>query len=84
MSSRLHPDWKWEHSVHDLPEMLAAINWLVEPEGLQHPALPVVAISGAFGGHFLRSASTLGARAALAKPFSGDDLLAAVRVALGT
>lgn len=63
-----------------------------EREGLEtimrlrksHPALPVVAISGAFGGHFLRSASTLGARAALAKPFSGEDLLAAVRVALGT
>jgi two-component system cell cycle sensor histidine kinase/response regulator CckA len=58
-----------------------------EREGLEtmmrlrksHPELPVVAISGAFGGHFLRSASLLGARATLAKPFSGEDLLNVVR-----
>jgi DNA-binding response OmpR family regulator/two-component sensor histidine kinase len=43
-----------------------------------HPGLPVVAISGAFGGHFLRSAAMLGARATLAKPFSGQDLLGVV------
>jgi DNA-binding response OmpR family regulator/nitrogen-specific signal transduction histidine kinase len=62
-----------------------------EREGLEtimrlrksHPWLPVIAISGAFGGHFLKGASTLGACAALSKPFSGDELLAAVRGALG-
>ncbi len=62
-----------------------------EREGLEtmmklktsHPDLPVVAISGAFGGHFLRSASLLGARATLAKPFSGEDLLNVVRTVLG-
>ena len=48
-----------------------------------HPKLPVVAISGAFGGAFLRSAAILGARATLAKPFSGDDLLETVRKVLG-
>jgi DNA-binding response OmpR family regulator len=61
-----------------------------EREGLEtimrlrksHPRLPVIAISGAFGGHFLKSAAALGARAALAKPFSGEELLAAVRSVL--
>ena len=48
-----------------------------------HPGLPVVAISGAFGGRFLRSASMLGARATLGKPFSGEDLLNVVRTVLG-
>jgi hypothetical protein len=47
-----------------------------------NPSLPVIAISGAFGGYFLRSASMLGARATLPKPFSGDDLLAVVRMVL--
>jgi len=63
-----------------------------EREGLEtimrlrksHPELPVIAISGAFGGHFLKSAAALGARVALPKPFSGEELLAAVRRALGT
>jgi signal transduction histidine kinase/DNA-binding response OmpR family regulator len=62
-----------------------------EREGLEtimrlrksHPALPVIAISGAFGGHFLKGASALGAGATLPKPFSGDELLEAVRAAIG-
>jgi DNA-binding response OmpR family regulator len=61
-----------------------------EREGLEtimrlrksHPALPVIAISGAYGGHFLKGAATLGAAAVLPKPFSGDELLEAVRTAL--
>jgi hypothetical protein len=48
-----------------------------------HPALPIVAISGAFGGRFLHSAAMLGARATLGKPFSGEDLLDVVRTVLG-
>ena len=48
-----------------------------------HPALLIVAISGAFGGRFLHSASMLGARATLAKPFSAEDLLNVVRTVLG-
>jgi two-component system, cell cycle sensor histidine kinase and response regulator CckA len=63
-----------------------------EREGLEtmmrlkksHPQLPVVAISGAFGGHFLRSAVLLGVRATLAKPFSSEDLLNVVRMVLGS
>ena len=62
-----------------------------EREGLEtimrlrksHPSLPIIAISGAFGGHFLKGATTLGASAILAKPFSGDELLEAVRTVLG-
>jgi hypothetical protein len=49
-----------------------------------HPGLPVIAMSGAFGGHFLKSAAILGARATLAKPFSRADLLTAVRTVLGS
>ena len=48
-----------------------------------HPELPVIAISGAFGGDFLRTAEILGARATLPKPFSGDELLTTVRGVLG-
>jgi len=49
-----------------------------------HPSLPVIAISGAFDGHFLKPALMLGARAALPKPFSEEGLLNAVRAVLGT
>ena len=49
-----------------------------------HPGLPVIAVSGAFGGAFLRSAAILGARATLAKPFQGEDLVEAVRKVLGS
>jgi len=47
-----------------------------------HPSLPVIATSGAFGGYFLEAAVTLGAHATLPKPFSGEELLEAVRVVL--
>ena len=78
--------------VRSQPFDLAIIDLVMpEREGLDtmmrlresHPGLPIVAISGAFGGRFLHSASMLGARAALAKPFSGEDLLNAVRTVLG-
>jgi two-component system, cell cycle sensor histidine kinase and response regulator CckA len=48
-----------------------------------HPSLPVIAISGAFGGYFLKAATTLGARASLPKPFTREQLLEAVRAVLG-
>jgi DNA-binding response OmpR family regulator len=47
-----------------------------------HPSIPVIAISGAFNGHFLKPALMLGARAALPKPFSEAELLDAVRAVL--
>jgi two-component system, cell cycle sensor histidine kinase and response regulator CckA len=49
-----------------------------------HPSLPMIAISGAFGGYFLKAAAKLGARVALPKPFTGEQLLEAVRAVLRT
>ena len=48
------------------------------------PALPIVAISGDFGGRFLRVAALLGAQGSLLKPFSREELLEAVQAVLGT
>ncbi len=45
----------------------------------ERPDLKIIAISGAFGGSFLRTARVLGAHATLAKPVSADDLLRTVR-----
>lgn len=61
-----------------------------EMEGLEligvlrklQPWLPIVAISGAFDGLYLRLAGALGAQAALPKPLSLSRLVAAVRQAL--
>jgi len=47
------------------------------------PSLPIVVISGPFGGQFLKMAVTLGARAAFAKPLSMARLVGTVRQALG-
>jgi hypothetical protein len=41
----------------------------------QAPDMGIIAISGAFGGKFLKAASLLGADALLAKPVSADELL---------
>jgi DNA-binding NtrC family response regulator len=49
---------------------------------LERPELPVIAISGAFGGSFLKTARRFGATAALAKPIAPEALLRAVRDAL--
>ncbi len=43
------------------------------------PKLPVIAISGALHGEFLKPASMLGAHATMRKPIRPDDLLAEVR-----
>jgi CheY-like chemotaxis protein len=42
-------------------------------------AVPIIAISGAFGGHFLRVARAMGAREAILKPFSAEDLAGSVK-----
>jgi len=44
-----------------------------------YPQLRIIAISGAFGGEYLRIAQLLGADAALPKPLRMDSLLGAVR-----
>uniref|UniRef100_Q020C1 histidine kinase n=1 Tax=Solibacter usitatus (strain Ellin6076) TaxID=234267 RepID=Q020C1_SOLUE len=50
----------------------------------QRPKLPVIAISGAFGGSFLKAAGMLGATATLAKPIAADTLLRVVEQSLGS
>jgi PAS domain S-box-containing protein len=49
---------------------------------LERPELPVIVISGAFGGSFLKTALRFGAAASLPKPIVPEDLLRAVRDAL--
>ena len=45
----------------------------------RHPALPFIAMSGAAGGsNYLRIAVRLGAAGSLSKPFSGQELMAAL------
>jgi CheY-like chemotaxis protein len=61
-----------------------------EQEGLEtvqrlraeRPELPVIVISGAFGGSFLKTARRFGAMASLSKPIDPQDLLRAVSDAL--
>ncbi|MHC5211515.1 MAG: response regulator [Planctomycetota bacterium] len=49
----------------------------------RYPSLPVIAMSGAFGGaSYLRVAERLGAVEGLAKPFDSEQLVSAVRHAL--
>jgi CheY-like chemotaxis protein len=45
----------------------------------QYPTLKILAISGAFGKEMLRTAEILGASASLSKPFTADQLMAAVQ-----
>jgi CheY-like chemotaxis protein len=45
----------------------------------QHPKLKILAISGAFDDDLLQDAEALGADASLAKPFTAQKLVAAVR-----
>jgi DNA-binding NarL/FixJ family response regulator len=48
-----------------------------------HPAIRVLAVSGAGGGSYLLVAEQLGAHGVLAKPVHPKDLLAKVREMLG-
>jgi CheY-like chemotaxis protein len=45
----------------------------------EQPELRIIAMSGAFGGEYLKAAQLLGAKAALPKPIRPDQLLEAVR-----
>jgi PAS domain S-box-containing protein len=49
----------------------------------QYPAVKVIAISGAYGGKFLKPARLIGAHATLAKPISRETLLDTVRNLVG-
>jgi PAS domain S-box-containing protein len=61
-------------------EGLETVRWL----HAQRPELPVIAISGAFGGSFLKAAGMLGASATLAKPVAPEALLCTVKELLAT
>ena len=43
------------------------------------PSVPVIAISGAFGGAYLELAKKLGAEAVFRKPFQADKVLSEIR-----
>jgi hypothetical protein len=45
----------------------------------RYPAMKIISMSGAFGGHYLKVASKLGADARLAKPIDREELLKVVR-----
>ncbi len=49
----------------------------------QYPSIKVIAISGAFGGAFLKPAQLMGVQAAIPKPIRPDVLLKTVRQVLG-
>jgi CheY-like chemotaxis protein len=71
-------------TIEGEPNLDLVITDLVMPnlEGIEtiqairkvRPGLKIVAMSGAFGGHFLKSAKVLGADAALMKPIQVDTL----------
>lgn len=46
--------------------------------GRQSPDIPVIAISGAFGGAYLQLAKKLGAQAVFRKPFQAEAILSEV------
>ncbi len=50
----------------------------------QFPAIKIIAVSGAFGGKFLRMARLLGADATLTKPVDAQELCGAVAQVLGS
>jgi len=63
-----------------------------EKEGLEtilearkrYPKMKIISMSGAFGGHYMKMASFLGADARVAKPIDLDELLKTVRGVLAT
>jgi DNA-binding NarL/FixJ family response regulator len=48
-----------------------------------YPGVKVIAISGAFGGKFLKAAQLMGAHATLSKPIAEDTLLSTIRSLVG-
>jgi two-component system cell cycle sensor histidine kinase/response regulator CckA len=82
-------DGKQGQALCDQGEIALLITDLVMPgqEGLETihairhhwPKLPIIAISGAFGGAYLELAKKLGAQAVIRKPFQLDAILSEVR-----
>jgi DNA-binding response OmpR family regulator len=78
------------HQVH--PALVITDIVMPDMEGIElirklredAPTIPILAISGGDHPLYLPAATGLGATAALAKPFAGDELLSLVRRLLGT
>jgi two-component system cell cycle sensor histidine kinase/response regulator CckA len=76
-----------EHSI----DLLITDLVMPEVEGFEtiqavrgeRPGVKIIAVSGAFGGKFLKAAVKLGASATLLKPIGRDKLLSTVRAVLG-
>ncbi len=49
----------------------------------RHPDVKIIAMSGAFGGRFLRTAEMLGANATLSKPLRAESVVRTAREVLG-
>ena len=74
--------------IRDHSELNIVLTDLVmsEMEGIEfirkvrsdHPDIRIIAVSGAFGGKFLRAAEMLGATTTLCKPVDRQDLLRVV------
>jgi CheY-like chemotaxis protein len=82
-------DGKQGQALCDQGDISLLITDLVMPEqegletihAIRHhwPKLPIIAISGAFGGAYLELAKKLGAEAVIRKPFQPDAILGEVR-----
>jgi CheY-like chemotaxis protein len=71
--------------ITDMSMPQKAGNQLIEEVRINHPAIPIIAVSGAptaQPGIYLKIAKSLGADFILAKPFSPDKLLQKVKQAL--
>lgn len=87
------PDGRRAVSAVDAGGVALVITDLVMPEkeGIEtiremrqrHPEVKIIAMSGAFGGRFLKTAEMLGAHATLLKPVRAEGLVRAVRDVLG-
>ena len=71
----------------DVPLLILTDLVMPEQEGIEtirqlsreHPKLKIIAVSGAFGGQYLKTAGYIGACATLSKPVSPETLLSAIR-----
>ena len=84
-ASKLLNQWEPDLIITDIAMPEKAGTELIQEIRSHHPAIRIIAISGAQTlqpGIYLRMANSLGADHTLAKPFSPDDLLRIVKLAL--
>jgi CheY-like chemotaxis protein len=84
-ASQLLNQWEPDLIITDIAMPEKAGNELIQEVRTLHPAIRIIAISGAATaqpGIYLRMANSLGADQILAKPFLPDDLLRIVKLTL--